>query len=51
MDATYQVPNLMEFDELKLRKQVLVEWFKAQPTRYNIRVLFIFKGKAKMAQH
>lgn len=40
----------MEFDEFKLRKQVLLEWFHSPANQIECKSDFISKGKEKMVQ-
>ena len=45
----HNLPNLMEFDELKLRKLVVVEWFHSPANKLQHKTAFVSKGKAKIA--
>ena len=35
----------MEFDEMKLRKQVVVEWFRSPANKLQHKTAFVSKGK------
>jgi len=44
------LPNLMELDELKLRKLVLTEWFHSPVNKLQYKATFLYKEKGKIAQ-
>ena len=44
------LPNLTEFDEMKLRMKVLAEWFYSPANKLEHKSAFVSKGKAKMSQ-
>ena len=45
----HNLPNMMEFDEMKLRKQVLLEWLQSPANKLENKTELFSKGKGKMA--
>jgi len=45
----HNLPNMMEFDEMKLRKRVLHEWLHSPANKLENKTELFSKGKGKMA--
>ena len=43
----HNLPNMMEFDEMKLRKRVLLEWLQSPANKLENKTELFSKGKAK----
>ena len=43
----HNLPNIMEFDEIKLRKRVLLEWIQSPANKLENKTELFSKGKEK----